>query len=43
MKNGQVVAFGTPEEIVRGDVLSEIFDTPVDVVDGPRGRLAVYY
>lgn len=43
MKNGRVVAFGTPDEIVRGDVLTEIFDTPVDVIDGPRGRLAVYY
>ncbi len=43
MKDGQVVAFGTPDEIIRGDVLTGIFDTPVDVVDGPRGRLAVYY
>ncbi|WP_404445985.1 ATP-binding cassette domain-containing protein [Microbacterium marinum] len=43
MKDGRVVAFGTPDEIVRADVLSEIFDTPVDVVEGPRGRLAVYY
>jgi len=28
---------------MRPDVLSDIFDTPVDVVDGPRGRVAVYY
>ena len=43
MKDGQVVAFGTPDEIIRGEVLSSIFDTPVEVIDGPRGRLAVYY
>ncbi|MDQ1126823.1 iron complex transport system ATP-binding protein [Microbacterium sp. SORGH_AS 505] len=43
MKDGRVAAFGTPDEIIRGDVLTGIFDTPVDVVDGPRGRLAVYY
>ncbi|MFS0866504.1 ABC transporter ATP-binding protein [Microbacterium sp. 179-B 1A2 NHS] len=43
MKDGRVAAFGTPDEIVRAEVLSEIFDTDVDVVDGPRGRLAVYY
>lgn len=43
MKNGQIVAFGTPDEIIRGEVLSSIFDAPVEVIDGPRGRLAVYY
>jgi iron complex transport system ATP-binding protein len=43
MKDGRVVALGGPEEIMRPDVLSDIFDTPVDVVDGPRGRVAVYY
>ena len=43
VKDGAVVAFGTPGEIIRGDVLSDIFDTPVEVVDGPRGPIAVYY
>ncbi|WP_028709250.1 ABC transporter ATP-binding protein [Propionicicella superfundia] len=43
IKDGRIVHVGLPEEIMRGDVLTEIFDTPVDVVDGPRGRLAVYY
>ncbi|MFD5867074.1 ABC transporter ATP-binding protein [Corynebacterium sp. NPDC060344] len=42
-KNGRIVHFGTPEEIMRDDILSDVFDTPVEVVDGPRGRLAVYY
>ena len=43
MKDGAVVAFGTPDEIVQPDVLTEIFDTPVEVIEGPRGPLAVYY
>jgi len=43
VKDGRVCQFGTPDEIMRGEVLSAIFDTPVEVVEGPRGRLAVYY
>ncbi len=43
VKDGEVVEFGTPEQIMRGDVLSRVFDTPVQVIDGPRGPLAVYY
>ncbi len=42
-KNGRIVHFGTPDEILRDDILSDVFDTPVEVIDGPRGRLAVYY
>jgi iron complex transport system ATP-binding protein len=43
VKDGQVVEFGTPEEVLRSEVLSRVFDTPVQMVDGPSGRLAVYY
>ena len=43
MKDGRVVEYGTPEEIMTDDVLTRVFETPVEVVDGPRGRLAVYY
>ncbi len=43
VKDGEVVEFGTPEEIMRDDVLSRVFDTSVQVIDGPRGPLAVYY
>ncbi|WP_293781300.1 ABC transporter ATP-binding protein [uncultured Aeromicrobium sp.] len=43
VKNGTVHHFGTPEEIMRDEVLTDIFDTPVNVIDGPRGKLAVYY
>ncbi|MGO2038393.1 MAG: ABC transporter ATP-binding protein, partial [Brevibacterium sp.] len=43
VKSGSVVEFGTPEEIMTPEVLTRVFDTPVEVIDGPRGRLAVYY
>ncbi|WP_431710591.1 iron ABC transporter ATP-binding protein [Glutamicibacter uratoxydans] len=43
MKQGKVVEFGTPEHILRDEVLSAVFDTPVRVIDGPNGPLAVYY
>jgi len=43
MKDGKVVEFGTPEEILVDETLTRVFDTPVTCVDGPNGRLAVYY
>ncbi|SEF02242.1 iron complex transport system ATP-binding protein [Arthrobacter alpinus] len=43
VKDGKVIEFGTPEEIMTDEVLSSVFDTPVTVIDGPRGPLAVYY
>ena len=43
MYGGRVVEFGPPAAIMTDDVLSRVFDTPVQVVDGPSGPLAVYY
>ena len=43
VKDGQVIEFGTPDEVLTDEVLSRVFDTPVQMVDGPTGRLAVYY
>lgn len=43
VKSGKIVEFGMPAEIFTGDVLSRVFDTPVQVIDGPNGPLAVYY
>ncbi|QMU97267.1 ATP-binding cassette domain-containing protein [Microbacterium esteraromaticum] len=43
MKDGQVVEFGTPAEIMTDEVLTRVFETPVQVIDGPHGPLAVYY
>ncbi len=43
MKDGKVVEFGTAEEIMVDETLTQVFNTPVTCVDGPNGRLAVYY
>ncbi|WP_028648017.1 ABC transporter ATP-binding protein [Nocardiopsis sp. CNT312] len=43
VKDGSVVEFGTPDEIMTDDVLTRVFETPVAVVEGPNGPLAVYY
>ncbi|MGO1590964.1 MAG: iron ABC transporter ATP-binding protein [Ancrocorticia sp.] len=43
MKDGCVAEFGRPEEIMQPDTLTRIFDTPVNVIDGPSGPLACYY
>lgn len=43
VKDGAVIEFGPPSEIMTDAVLSRVFDTPVQVVDGPRGPLAVYF
>lgn len=43
MKDGAVVEFGSPTEIMTDAVLTRVFDTPVRVVEGPSGPLAVYY
>ena len=43
MKDGRVVEFGTPAEIMTDEVLTRVFDTPVRVIEGPAGPLAVYY
>ncbi|WP_166872674.1 MULTISPECIES: ATP-binding cassette domain-containing protein [unclassified Salinibacterium] len=43
VKDGRVVEFGTPDVIMTDEVLTRVFDTPVQVIDGPNGALAVYY
>lgn len=43
VKDGRLAEFGTPEQIMTTDVLTRVFDTPVQVIEGPDGPLAVYY
>ena len=43
MKDGGVVEAGAASQIMDGEVLTRVFDTPVQVIDGPTGPLAVYY
>jgi iron complex transport system ATP-binding protein len=42
MKHGRIAAFGTVPEIMKPELLSDIFETKIDVIDGPYGPLAVY-
>lgn len=43
LKGGAVAAAGTPSQIIRADVLTEIFETQVSIVKGPAGPVAVYF
>ena len=42
MKNGQIAAFGSVQEIMRPELLSDIFETKIDIIQGPHGPIAVY-
>lgn len=43
VKDGAIAEFGTPEEIMTDELLTRVFETPVQCIDGPRGRLACFY
>lgn len=42
MKNGQIAAFGTVEEIMKPELLTDIFETKVEIIQGPYGPIAIY-
>lgn len=42
MKNGKISAFGLVNEIMDGKLLSDIFETKIEIINGPYGALAVY-
>lgn len=42
MKHGQIAAFGTVQEIMKPELLSDIFETNIDIIEGPYGPIAVY-
>lgn len=42
MKDGQIAAFGCVEEVMKGDILTEIFDTKIDIIDSVGGPIAIY-
>lgn len=42
MKEGGIAAFGTVDEIMNAGVLTDIFETKIDIIQGPYGPLAVY-
>lgn len=42
MKEGQVAAFGSVDEVMQPDILTDIFETKIEVIDGPYGKVAIY-
>lgn len=42
MKEGKVIKFGKPEEVMKKEVLSELFNTDIEIIDGPHGPVAIY-
>lgn len=42
MKDGKLVLSGSVDEIMKADVLTEIFDTDISVLDSAKGKIAVY-
>lgn len=42
MKDGEIAAFGTVDEIMNGELLSEIFETEIEIIEGPHGPIAVF-
>jgi iron complex transport system ATP-binding protein len=42
MKNGQIDAFGTVEEVMDAELLTDIFETKIEIIDGPQGPIAIY-
>lgn len=43
MEDGGVAVHGTVEETICDDVLTSVFKTPVQVIDGPGGKFAAYH
>ena len=42
MKHGQIAAFGTVEEVMDAEILTDIFETKIDIIEGPYGPVAIY-
>lgn len=42
MKDGKIAAYGTADEIMQPDILTNIFETKIEVINGPYGPVAIY-
>ncbi|MTK08167.1 MAG: ATP-binding cassette domain-containing protein [Hungatella sp.] len=42
MKNGQIAAFGTVKDIMKPELLTDIFETDINIMEGPHGPIAIY-
>jgi len=42
MKDGKIAAYGTVAEIMQPELLTNIFETPIEIISGPYGPIAIY-
>lgn len=42
MKDGKIAAFGPVTDIMDASLLSDIFETQIDIIDAPYGPIAIY-
>ncbi len=42
MKDGRIAAFGTVDQIMDSNVLTDIFETKIEIIEGPYGPIAIY-
>ncbi len=42
MKDGRIAAFGTVDQMMDSKVLTDIFETKIEIIDGPYGPIAIY-
>lgn len=42
MKDGKLAAFGTVAEVMQPEILTDIFETKIEIIEGPYGPIAVY-
>jgi len=42
MKDGQIASFGTVAEVMDAESLTDIFETKIEIIEGPHGPVAIY-
>lgn len=42
MKDGKIAAFDTVDKIMDPELLTHIFETPIEIIEGPHGPIAIY-
>lgn len=42
VKDGRIFAHGEVEDVMHNDILTELFNTPITVIDGPKCKLACF-
>lgn len=42
MKDGKLVLEGSVDEVMDSNTLSDIFETHINIIDSPQGKVAVY-